>query len=132
MGIQAELRGSAEQLLSPNELVIFDGSLSDTANGISYDNAGIFTISRNGRFLINWWVSVSGATALPINFSLNVNGVSHSIGSSLLIEDQISGSAILVVDSAPVTVSLTNDTGGIVVLADTPVQANIVITGWAI
>lgn len=130
-GIQAQLVGSPSTIVAASAPIIFDTVLTATTSAISYNPAtGVFTISTPGTYLVNWWVATDGSEgALTLSFSLNVNGGTGILGSSPLQTGQVVGSALITVASLPTTVTLTNASGVSILLALTPVQANIVITG---
>jgi len=128
-GIQVQLLNSPNIDVANNAPVIFDTVLEQIGTAISYDETtGVFTISQNGYYLVNWWVATDGSDSTTgTKFSLNVNGASHSSGASANVTGQVSGSDLLVVNAEPVTVTLTNESGEPMNLEDTFTQANITI-----
>ena len=133
-GLQAELLGDGDALIADNTTVIFDTVLNDQSLDISYDSStGEFTISKAGNYFVSWWVS-TGASSLTstVVFSVAVDGSSFSRGVSPIVTGQVSGSAFVTIGATPATISLINVSGDIVRLADTPVQANIVIYELAV
>ena len=115
--------------IADNAAIIFDTVSVEIGTAISYnETTGVFTISQNGYYLVNWWVALDGSVATTgANFSLNVNGSPHSTGASPSVIGQLSGSALIVVDAGPVTVTLTNESGELINLEDVYAQANITI-----
>ena len=128
-GIQAQLLNSPNIDIASNSPIIFDTVLEQIGTAISYnETTGVFTISQNGYYLVNWWVATDGSDATTgANFSLNVNGAPHSTGASPAVTGQVAGSALIVVNAEPVTVTLTNESGEVMNLEDTFAQANITI-----
>lgn len=128
-GIQAQLQGSPAAILADEAKIIFDTVVIDASDQISYDtNTGDFTISAPGNYYVNWWVTTDGSAG-PVNvvFGLFVNGSSVSIGNAPVITGQVEGNAFLSVSTAPATVSLVNQTGASILLANTLAQADITI-----
>lgn len=128
-GIHARLINSPNINIADEAPILFDTVTTQIGTTIVYDNTtGVFTISRNGYYLVNWWVALDGSTVTTgANFSLNVNGVSHSTGASPIVTGQLSGSAIIVVNAQPATITLTNESGEALNLEDLYAQANITI-----
>lgn len=103
--------------------------VSSALANISYDNiTGEFTISEAGNYFIEWWVTTDGSGG-PVNmvFSVMVDGSPVSQGNSPIVTGQVDGDALITVAAAPVVVTLVNQTGAEVVLANTDVQADIAI-----
>jgi len=128
-GIQAKLLNHPNSDIADDAPIIFDTVSEQIGTGISYnETTGVFTISQNGYYLASWWVALDGSTITTgANFSLNVNGISHSTGASPIVTGQLSGSALVVVDAGPVTITLTNESGEPMNLEDVYAQANITI-----
>ena len=128
-GIQARLLNSPNIDIEDNAPIIFDTVSAQVGTAISYnETTGVFTISQSGYYLVNWWVATDGSVATTgANFSLNVNGLQHSTGASPAVTGQVTGSALIVVNAEPVTVTLTNESGEVMNLEDTFAQANITI-----
>ena len=128
-GIQAQLIGSGGDLINDGANVIFDTVINDQSENISYSPAdGVFTISANGNYYVDWWVTTDGSGG-PVNmvFSLSVNGSSVSLGNSPIVTGQVNGNAFITISDAPATLTLVNQTGAEVVFANIPVQANLTI-----
>jgi hypothetical protein len=109
--------------------ITFDTITNDQANDISYSLAtGAFTITAPGNYYVSWWVAVDGSDGpIVLSFAVTLNGGSGVLGSAPTITGQIIGSALITVAAAPASLTLNNVTGAAIVLADTPVQANLVI-----
>jgi hypothetical protein len=130
LGIQTQLADSGGALIADSSQIIFDTITNDQANDISYNLAtGVFTITAPGNYYVSWWVSVDGSDGpIILTFAVKLNGGGGVLGSAPTITGQINGSALVTVAATPATITLVNVTGAAVVLADTPVQANLVIT----
>ena len=128
LGIQYSLVGGGDREIAVNHPVIFDTNIVVDPT-ISYDDInGKFTVTRNGYYMIDWWVSVDGSVATDgVSFAINVGGVRHSRGSSKIVTGQVSGSSLVVITNAPVEIDLTNVSEDPLTFEATDVQANIVI-----
>jgi hypothetical protein len=129
-GIQAELIGAGGGIIPNGGNVIFDRILNDQSESISYNFAtGEFTITECGTYNVAWWTAPDGAgPAINVSFAVAVNGVPYSTASSPIVSVQMAASALVTVNTVPVTISLINVTGDDVFVPSTPVQAGIVIT----
>jgi len=129
LGIQYSLVNSGDVLIEVDDPVIFDTNLVQIDSSISYnDTNGQFTVTRNGFYMIDWWVSVDGSVATDgVSFSLNVNGVRHSRGSSRIVTGQVSGSSLVIILNAPAVIDLVNVSLDPITYDETDVQANIII-----
>ena len=130
LGIQTQLLASGGASIADGATLIFDTITNDQANDISYNLAtGVFTITAPGNYYVTWWVAVDGSDG-PINlaFAVELNGGGGVIGTAPTVTGQINGSALITVVATPATITLVNATGATIVLADTAVQANLVIT----
>lgn len=130
-GIQAQLTNRGDSVISDSEEIIFDSILSNHNPNISYANAtGTFTITKPGNYYVSWWVTTDGSSEFTnMNFSIALNGAPYSTGTSPIVSGQVSGSEMITVVNTPVTVTLINNSSNDILIADTPVQANIVIVG---
>ncbi len=128
-GIQVEEVGGAGTAIPVGGNVIFDTTLNTQSDNIVYNSAtGEFTITQPGNYYIDWWVATDGAGAsTTVDFTLEVNGVPYSTASSPIVTGQLSGEALVTVTTVPTTITLVNTTTAPVVLAATPVQADLVI-----
>lgn len=128
-GIQAQLQGDPGGIIADTANVIFDTVLTDQSESISYNAAtGEFTISENGNYYINWWVTTDGSAG-PVNmvFAVLADGITIALGNSPIVTGQVDGDAFLTVSDFPVTVTLVNQTGAAIAYGNIPVQANITI-----
>ena len=128
-GIQAQLQRSPATIIADGANVIFDSTITDQSESISYDLAtGEFTISEPGNYYISWWVTTDGSAG-PVNmvFALLADGTPIALGNSPIVTGQVDGDAFLTVTDTPVIVTLVNQTGADVLYANIPVQANISI-----
>ena len=128
-GIQAQLVASPLELLPNGSIVIFDTIVTNQSLDITYNPVtGAFTLSMVGNYFVLWWVATDGSDLLPnINFSLRLNGAGDILSSTPVVTGQISGSALVHVSSTPSTLTLVNASNDTIALANTEVQANIVI-----
>lgn len=128
-GIQVQLTNRAGAPIANNGTVIYDRILNQIGSAILYNNtSGEFTISQNGHYMINWWVSVDGSDETSgLSFSLNKNGATYSQASAPPITSQIVGLSLITIDNAPAIISLTNISRDTIAFEDVPVQANMVI-----
>jgi hypothetical protein len=96
---------------------------------ISYDaGTGAFTISATGNYYISWWIAIDGAGASPTAaFAIEIDGGGGILGATPAVTSQLVGSALVTVAAVPATITLVNVTGQPVFLANTLVQADIVI-----
>jgi len=140
IGIQAQLLKMFNPFLSEGENVIFDTVLANTDCGcgckrdcscnINYRrDTGEFTIKKNGTYLVNWSVAIEGSHHTSfIRFALKVNNDIYGAVAIPISTGLISGSALVKLKRPNTTVSLINDTGNVVRLADITPIANIVIS----
>lgn len=106
--------------------VIFD-VISENTGNIAYDSTtGIITISENGTYVIDFWVSTQSSTSSNIIFSLNSNSVEVMSGNSPIKTGTTSGTYIFEVISAPITLVLQNSSDDTVFFSTTvPVKASL-------
>jgi hypothetical protein len=130
LGIQTQLLASGGALVADGAQIIFDTITNDQANDINYNLAtGVFTITAPGNYYVSWWVAVDGSDGpIVLTFAVELNGGGGVLGSAPTVTGQINGSALITVVATPATITLVNVTGAAIVLADSPVQANLVIT----
>jgi len=124
------LQENSEGAILNGTNIIFDTVILNTSNEITYDDTtGIFTINSPGRYLVNWWVGVDGASQLTsVVFSAESGATSISGSSpSGVTTLQLYGQGLFDLSSVPATFSLVNNTGDTVFLGASIVQADIVI-----
>ena len=129
-GIQVALRGSQGQGLADKAIIFFDSPINQIGTGITYNTTtGLFTISQNGHYRVDWWATIDGTAAtVGIMLALNVDEKVHSRAAAPPVTSQVSGSALVTVDDAPVTLFITNISEKLITFEDEiDVQANIVI-----
>lgn len=128
-GIQAELNSSANELIANNGKIIFNTILNNQTPDVTYDSVtGDFTLTRNGNYVVTWWIDIDGADMTSnIILSLTVNGTPVSAGASPIITGQVTGFALITVNTTPATVSLINTSGDTIKLANIVPQASIMI-----
>lgn len=128
-GIQAQLLGFGGQVVSDSSSVVFDTVTNATSPDISYSAVtGAFTITSPGTYYVSWWIATDGVQfGTDVSFAVAVDGLVTAGASSPLVTGQLTGSALVSVFIVPTTLTLQNTTADDVVVASTPVQANIVI-----
>lgn len=127
-GTQAQLQNSPNVLLNDGDMVVFDTIIMSNNPNITYA-AGQFTINKTGTYSISWQVATDGTTEFTnINFTIQVNGVNYATASIPIVTGQISGTALIVANAGD-EITLVNTSLDGVQLANTNVQANIVIMG---
>ncbi len=132
-GFQAQLQGSPATIIADGETIIFDTVINDQSESISYNAAtGEFTITGAGNYYINWWTTTDGSAG-PVNmiFAVLVDGTPFAQGNAPVVTGQVTGNALITVTDTPVTVTLANQTGADVLLANIPVQADITILAFS-
>ena len=131
-GIQAALRGLEGAPLARDANIVFDNVINRIGTAITYNDppTGVFTISQNGNYRVDWWATIDGTSAtIGITLALNIGTTVHSRAVAPPVTSQVSGSALITVDAAPVTLFITNISNGEITFeGDIDVQANIVIT----
>ncbi len=127
--MEASLVAGEESDIADAAAVLFN-TIRIQAGSISYaPMLGLFTIGETGYYLVNWWVATDGAGASPtITFVLRLNGSVVSSASTPNVTGQIGGTALILVSTAPATLSLNNNTGEAVFLPSILTQAGITIT----
>ena len=122
---------TANFTFSNNGMIIFDTMLISTDSFISYNSAtGTFTFFKTGNYLVDWFVALkSGLGNLGPTISLvQANPTKIYPSTNYMKSGQLNGSALITV-AAGTTISLQNQTGESIVLADNvDIVANIVIT----
>lgn len=140
-GFSTQLRGLQVQLQDPDivtvdsgDPVIFDTIINDLSAFISYDNiTGEITITQDGVFYINWWVStdgIGGGADTVITFAIITSAGDNIQASTPLLTGQVSGNAIISVIASPglpVTLQLVNVTDGTIGYGPTPIKADLTI-----
>ena len=139
-GIQVALRQSPGQELENNAIIFFDSPINQIGTGITYSKdtltekyTGIFTISQSGHYRVDWWATIDGTAAtvgimLALNVGDSVGERVHSRAAAPPVTSQVSGSALVTVDDAPVNLFITNISEKLITFEDEiDVQANIVI-----
>lgn len=128
-GIQAQLNNGENAILADQDPVVFNALVNDQSPTIDYNTTtGDFTITKAGTYAISWWVVTDGSSEFTnMNFSIAIGGTPYSMGTSPIVSGQVSGFELITVGSVPATISLVNNSGNDILIANTPVQANIVI-----
>ncbi len=130
-GVQVQLQDSSGGTILDGANVMFDTPLNTDSDNVSYnDGTGEFAFSRPGNYLVTWWVNVDGAQAAAnIVFTVVTSSGSEvsAISPFPLTILQLNGQALLTIGSAPITMSLVNNTGAIVTFGTSDIQADLVI-----
>jgi len=126
-GMQVTLTGSGGEEIPNGGNVIFNNIINDRTKDIKYNTVnGEFTVKKSGKYLINWWIAVNSPALTQVSFAVRYSGGADVIASTPLGVDQLSGTALITVDDISI-IRLVNVTGSAVTLANTPVQASLVI-----
>ncbi|PXV95459.1 hypothetical protein C8E03_10188 [Lachnotalea glycerini] len=109
--------------------VIFDTIVYSDGNIIYDSNSGLITFNEPGRYTINWWVATqSSPTTNVAVFTLYSSQGDILKGNSPNIAGQVVGFNIINTTSAPVTVSLKNNSAALINYPDNvPVKATLTI-----
>ncbi|HAK73583.1 MAG TPA: hypothetical protein DCP36_08255, partial [Sporomusaceae bacterium] len=127
LGLQLErlLAGT----VTANNNVIFENIINSYGT-ISYDPlTGVVTISKPGRYMVNWWVATQAVIGSNgISFSIVTSQGDELLGDTPIKTDEVVGFALVQVDSAPITLSLVNSTPATVSYSSlVPVKAALVL-----
>lgn len=124
-GIQTQLQNdSVEFLINPNQALLFNTVLNNSAGVVYNQLTGTFTITTPGNYYADWWVSVDGSAGTTnISYSLYLNGVNISESMSPNVTSQVTGSAVFTVNAAS-TLQLINTSTDTVRLASYNIKAN--------
>jgi hypothetical protein len=128
--LQVQLTDAGITAVGSGDPVIFNNVTNDQTINVDYNNlTGEFTINAPGNYYVSWWVATDGAgPSTTISFAVEINGSLNIIGSSPIVTGQVSGDAFVTVGAVPSTIRLVNLTADDTTFANTPVQANLVIT----
>lgn len=131
-GDEIQLQTSAQVTIANGSPIIFDTTINDQLNNISYNPiTGTVSITASGTYYVNWWISADGSTINPtIDFALVTSTGKTITASTPALTDQFSGNALLTVTatpSSPVTFQIVNKTGNDVFLGATTVKADLTI-----
>ena len=93
---------------------------------------GVITLNEAGHYVIEWWAVTQSTTANTATaFSLSSSLGEIIQGMSPVKAGQLSGFGIVDVTAAPVTVTLTNATGGTIYFpSNAAVQAGMMVSGF--
>lgn len=91
-----------------DEIIVFGQRVKfDTQNIVTLDNAGQFTLSDPGTYLITWEIPIEGTDQYDsVYVQLLVNGTTHSTSYAALPTGLIAGSAVLTNGATPMTLAL--------------------------
>lgn len=116
-------------VIESNERVVFN-NIKYTAGDISYNTTtGELTLSSEGRYVIDWWLAVQfGLSTNGAAFALETSQGDLIIGNSPIKTDEVYGTGIIEVTTAPVTVVLKNiGTGPIYLSPAVPLQGTLIL-----
>lgn len=132
-GIQLELSQSAGVLIGDGRNVLFDRVVNQPSPGISYlGETGEFILPPDKNYFVSWWAAVDGTEfTAAVEFAVTVGGVPFSVSASPQVTCQLSGTALVTVQSAPERLSLVNRSGNTIRYAPVSVQSGIVIAELA-
>ena len=128
--VTLQLHRTIAGTLAPTDIVIFDTIIFSDGN-ISYNSStGIITFLSTGRYLINWSVaSHSSLSSNGIVFALSSSQNDFMLGNSPAANGEATGSGILNVASAPVTLFLASASASNITLSSiVPVKASLTVT----
>lgn len=121
----------ADGTVGVNENVIFD-SIVVISDSVSYNSAtGTITLLQSGRYEFDWWVDTqSSASSNGVGFALVSSQGDLLVGNSPIKTGEVVGVGIFVVNEAPVTVELRNNsTAEVYYPTIVPVKATLVVIG---
>lgn len=131
VALQVQVANRPLEIVEHMAPVLFDGVVTSTPSGISYNQAtGEITISKGGYYLGQWWVAVGGAEAIPeINFALQNVLTGNFIESSapVGVVSQPSGNAIFYVGTVPQTFILINNSKSKIQFGTPTIQASLIL-----
>ncbi len=129
-GIQVQLTDAGNTFVDSGNPVLFNNVINDQSLNVNYNElTGEFTINEEGNYYVTWWVATDGAgPSTTISFAVEVNGSLNILGSTPIVTGQVTGSAFVAVGATPATIRLVNLTADDTMFANTPVQANMIIT----
>ncbi len=127
--IALQIERNAGGTVSTLSNVVFDTIVYSAGNISLNPVTGVITLNEAGRYIVNWWVAtqLSQATNGTV-FALSSSQGDFLQGNSPNRSDEVMGVGIIDVVSAPVTVSLVNNSSGIITYsAIVPLVATLVV-----
>lgn len=131
MSISLQVERLIAGAVETNANVIFDSTVISAGN-ISYDDTtGVITIQEPGRYEFDWWVATqSSVSTIGAGFALVSSQGDVIIGNSPIKAGEVVGVGIIEVVTAPVTVSLRNNSSSAIYYSATvPVKASLAVIG---
>ena len=127
--MDASLLQGVQTTIANGGLILFN-NIRNQKGSISYVlGSGQFVISQTGYYLVNFWVGTNGTeSSSTITLDLRLNGVAVSQACTPIVTGQVMGTALVAVTTVSSTLTVVNNTGTVVSLAPTQVQAEITIT----
>ncbi|MCL2559036.1 MAG: hypothetical protein FWE07_01000 [Turicibacter sp.] len=99
--------------------IVFDEILTKNSRAMCcHEDTGVIEVRRCGTYAIDWDVVVENSEKACICFSLEINGKITSSSTLPATSGQLTGSALIEVDTLPTTIRLINNTGCAVELSD--------------
>ncbi|SDN35241.1 hypothetical protein SAMN04488502_1212, partial [Dendrosporobacter quercicolus] len=112
-----QLRRQLTGTVASSANVVFETTLT-TYGAVAYNPlTGEITINKTGRYFINWWVATQNTLSLTVSFSIVTSQGDNIAGEAPVRVGEVTGFALLQVDTAPITVRLVNSGTNPVVLA---------------
>lgn len=114
-----------------NDIIMFDKIIEKSPKGINYRfEDGLIGISEKGYYLFQWNVNIEGSNQidkLSIDLKNNMKNLIMPSPAPISIQGQISGSALVYVNTNYETFSLINTSGGDLLLSNLSPCASITI-----
>jgi hypothetical protein len=128
-GIGLQLSRISTGTIPTGSNVVLDTIIFSSGN-ISYNSVtGVITFNQPGRYVVNWTVAYQGVTDASSGAVLAIATSQGDFlqGNSPAPNGQVVGSGILEVTTTPVTMSLVNSAGKLVLGSQVPVKATLTI-----
>jgi hypothetical protein len=127
--IALQIKRTASGIVVAGGNVIFD-TIDYSAGNISYNPVtGVITFNETGRYIIDWWVATQATSSTNgVVFSITSSQGDIIKGVSPIKTGEVSGIGIVNVNSAPVTLSLANNsTASVAYSTIVPIKAFLMI-----
>jgi hypothetical protein len=132
-GLQVQYSTGTVQIIADGAAIPFNSVVNGPSPDLTLNVVtGEITIDEPGNYYVSWWIAVDGATAATtITFTLELDAAPLSSASTPILTDQMSGAHLITVVGTPAILTLVNANGNDVGIANTTVQANLVIAQLA-
>jgi BclB C-terminal domain-containing protein len=127
--ITLQIERSASGAVANGNAVIFENVVFSSGD-IDYNNGtGVITFNEAGRYVVNWWVATQTTlSGNGVTFALSSSQGDLISGSSPIKTGTVTGTGIIQVTQAPVTLSLINvSTADIFLSSPVPLKASLVV-----